>query len=177
MSDVIQGVAVDYEKSFSLLQECDFTSETALFSGHCYRLGHGVAKNQTKAMEHYTKAINCREAEGFLGYALCLLDIRKHTDALDYLERAGKMGVAHAYFLLGKMHFYGDGIQKDRTRAFAYFEKGHRAGDDFSSHHLGLCYYYGYGCEKKPQSGLDLIELLAQKGDPVAIKWLRDHKK
>ncbi|WP_286348223.1 tetratricopeptide repeat protein [Helicobacter felistomachi] len=65
--------------------------------------------------------------------------------ALKYLEKAVRLGDAHAYAGLGVLYHNGYGVRKDYSKALDYFDKAAQMGDAGAVRNIGCMYYWGLG--------------------------------
>lgn len=102
--------------------------------GLMYANGHGVPKNDSKAVEWLQKAADQghANAQGLLG--LMYADGRgipkdKHK-AVEWFQKAADQGHVRAQYVLGMMYTNGDGVHKDFRKAVEWFQKAATQGDE-----------------------------------------------
>lgn len=92
----------------------------AMFNmGQAYRLGRGVAQNQTTAEAYYLRAARQGHLRAADTYGLLLFQDGRREAALPFVEDAADRGDPRAQYLLGIAHFNGDIVGKDWIRAYA----------------------------------------------------------
>jgi cell division protein FtsN len=92
----------------------------ALFNmGQAYRLGRGVAQNQTTAEAYYLRAAQKGHLRAADTYGLLLFQDGRREAALPFVEDAAGRGDPRAQYLIGIAHFNGDIVGKDWVRAYA----------------------------------------------------------
>lgn len=102
----------------------------ALFNlGQAYKLGRGVAKNDTIAQEYYRKAATRGHgpAQEKLGITLYAQPATK-TEGVRWLEQAAKNNQARAQYVLGVAHFNGDAAPRNWPLAYAYMLRANNSG-------------------------------------------------
>lgn len=95
--------------------------------GRCYDKGHGVAEDNGKAFEWYSKSAAQGYAKAQYQVGRCYkkgkgVDKDK-VKAFQYFSKAAKQGNAKAQFALGECYFEGKGVAQDKAKAKAYFLK------------------------------------------------------
>lgn len=95
--------------------------------GRCYDKGHGVAENNAKAFQWYSKAAaqNYHKAQYQTGrcYKKGKGVAKDKAKAFQYFSKAAKQGNAKAEFALGKCYFEGKGVAQDKAKAKVHFLK------------------------------------------------------
>jgi uncharacterized protein len=102
----------------------------ALFNlGQAYKLGRGVAKNETIALEYYRKAATRGHgpAQEKLGITLYAQPGTK-AEGIRWLEQAAKSNQARAQYVLGVAHFNGDAAPRNWPLAYAYMLRANNGG-------------------------------------------------
>lgn len=95
--------------------------------GRCYDKGYGVAEDNAKAFQWYSKAAaqNYHKAQYQMGrcYKKGKGVAKDKTKAFQYFSKAAKQGNAKAEFALGECYFGGKGVAQDKVKAKALFLK------------------------------------------------------
>ena len=102
----------------------------ALFNmGQAYKLGRGVAKNETIAQDYYRKAATRGHgpAQEKLGITLYAQPATK-TEGVRWLEQAAKNNQPRAQYVLGVAHFNGDAAPRNWPLAYAYMLRANNGG-------------------------------------------------
>lgn len=73
--------------------------------------------------------------------------------AIEWFEKAAKLGNNNAYYYLGHCYEMGNGVEQDIKRAVELYEKADRSNDDVD-YRIGYCYYYGYEEDDSAESKL-----------------------
>ena len=73
-----------------------------------------------------------------------------------------------AYFFLGRMYEFGDGVKIDYNTAFEFYKSGADLGDLESQGRLGYMYQNGKGVKKDINKALELYKSASDKGYAVA---------
>lgn len=125
------GVEKDYAEAYKWYSEAaaQKNKNSQLGLGRCYENGHGVEKDLTQAMLWYGKAAaqedkNAQARLGALYYAA-----EKYKDAVSWLEKAAKQGVAAAQVDLGKCYEYGNGVMRSKLTAKKWYKKAAEQGN------------------------------------------------
>ena len=92
------------------------------------RLKKRIDLNDSKA----TNNMGCHYAEGKLGLP------QNRAKALDLWHRAGELGSAGAYFAIGNVYKFGDGVEVDEKKAIHYWELAAMGGHRKARHNLGV---------------------------------------
>ena len=102
----------------------------ALFNmGQAYKLGRGVAKDETIALDYYRKAASrghapAQEKLGITLYA----QAESKTEGLRWLEQAAKKNQPRAQYVLAVAHFNGDAAPRNWPLAYAYMLRASNGG-------------------------------------------------
>lgn len=103
--------------------------------GQCYEVGKGVSQDMTKAFQWYQKAAeNIKEAALKAGEMA-----EKGVGVLQDFKLAKSLykgwalqGDAEALFRLGKLYYYGEGVEQNLVKSYVFFAKaaaqGHQKG-------------------------------------------------
>ncbi|MBM2777718.1 sel1 repeat family protein [Helicobacter pylori] len=80
---------------------------------------------------------------GMLSY-----DKQDFSKARKYFEKACELKDGGGCFNLGRLYYYGEGVEKDFKKAFALFEKACDLNNSGGCGALGMLYEFGQGVEK-----------------------------
>ncbi|WRF70081.1 sel1 repeat family protein [Helicobacter pylori] len=80
---------------------------------------------------------------GMLSY-----DKQDFSKARKYFEKACDLKYGRGCFNLGRLYYYGEGVEKDFKKAFALFEKACDLNNSGGCGTLGMLYEFGQGVEK-----------------------------
>ena len=75
--------------------------------------------------------LGCNYASGDYGYP------QDHAKALEFYQRARRLGNAASYFSIGVFYTNGDGVEADMKKAIHYWEVAAMRGDAMARHNLG----------------------------------------
>ena len=93
--------------------------------GRCYDKGHGVAEDNGKAFEWYSKSAAQGYHKGLYQVGRCYKKgkgvAKDKKKAFDYFTKAAKQGYAKAEFALGECYFEGKGVAEDKEKARKLF--------------------------------------------------------
>ena len=160
----------NYTKAFEMFQQAaNMGLKEAQYNlGVCYEKGNGVKKNDTKAIEWYTKSADqwsnnarLRLEEYHLKYNWLaqntkrntqkgdsLRNIGKYDEAVKWYEIAARRGDATAQFNLAGCYANGQGVTQDYEKAFELLAQAAEQGQAFAQADLGFCYENGIGVSK-----------------------------
>ena len=88
--------------------------------------------------------------------------------AVFFLEKSCEMNYVPALNMLGEMYFFGDGIEKDLTKAFSLWLTAASKGDAFAQRRIGVCYASGYGCSVNLEESFKWYLKAAKNNEPFA---------
>ena len=84
-------------------------------------------------------------------------------DKFAILKQEAEAGDAIAQFKLGEIYYQGNGMPRDRIKAFDWYQKAAIQGNAFAQEHLGIMYFYG--------ETLPVDEIKALEWYQKAAKW------
>jgi TPR repeat protein len=173
-----QGLPQDYAKAL-MWNEKAATSGSArayLNLAMMYRDGTGVAKDETKAMQDFTKAADMGDmkAPRYLGlYAAHAGDFAK---AFSFYQEGASRGDITSQFYLGHAYELGQGVGQDYAQAQTWYTKSAERGDHVASDGMvGLAGLYerGLGVAQDLDKAIALFEQAAATGNEDAQKALQ----
>ena len=163
------------------------------FVGFRYYNGEIVKQDTDSALYWIRKAAEAGDITGAsnMGYLLSQGEgvVHDYAEAVKWLTKAAEQGVPSAMSQLGDLNRQGLGIDKDTLAAVGWYEKAAVAGDIDSQFKLvammmdkwkelpvdsamamGKRYYLG----GMPVAGVELLEHVADTGDPLALTLMGD---
>jgi cell division septation protein DedD len=93
-----------------------------------YRLGQGVAADQTLAFNWYQRSAASGHPVGQANYGLILFEKGQRQAAMPWLAQAAEKGDARAQYVYGTALFNGDHVQKDWAKAYAMMSRAADSG-------------------------------------------------
>ncbi|GHE99950.1 tetratricopeptide repeat protein [Thalassotalea profundi] len=139
-----------------------------------YLNGHGVKKDEQKALELIMKAADQNYPDALFNLSviysegrLVKKDLKK---AFEYMQKAANKNLPSAQFNLGVMFANGEGTPKDPTRAARWYEKAARQNYVFAQFNLALMYFEGKGVRLSLQESYIWNIIAAKSGYEPAIK-------
>lgn len=108
---------------------------------------------------------------------------KEHFDSENYSVAFGLYSLAaeksfpKALCGLGVCYYYGNGVEKDLTKAVEWFTKAAEQGDADAQYELGGCYDWGIGVEKDLTKAIELYTKAAKQGYADAQYELGHHYK
>ena len=114
----------------------------------CYEIGNGVAKDETAAVEWYTKAAEAGHTQAMYNLGRCYehgkgvaKDVAK---AVEWYTKGADAGHILAMNNLGACYERGKGVAK----AVEWYTRAAEEGEMYAMNNLGRCYEYGMGVAK-----------------------------
>lgn len=105
------------------------SAHSAILLGRAFEIGQGVAVNFLTAEQWFKRAACIDESRGYFNLGCLYLERRRFSEAKNALEISASTGYAPASHRLGRMYFYGFGVDKDLAMAKMCFEKATAAGN------------------------------------------------
>jgi TPR repeat protein len=151
-----------------------------------YNDGKGVAKDEDKARELFSKAAELGHADSQVLSAVFIITdgilardeetrARHYQSAVDLLRKAYAQGNMEAAFWLGDMMHKGLGTEKNKAEGRKLIRESAQSGNPNAEAMLGMFYFLGQGGEKKNPSKAHLwLSRAARHGnDQASILLLR----
>lgn len=82
--------------------------------------------------------------------------------AREWYAKSAAQGVSVAQFNLGKIYYFGKGVEKDYEKAVGWFAKAANAGRSDAQLFLGTCYRRGFGVGKDLDRAFELYSKAAE---------------
>lgn len=138
--------------------------------GVCYFRGYGTAKDDKKAEEFLTRAVEGGSVLAMwnMGYYYVHGYVGEQDVAkgIELLEKAYARNCASAAASLGEIYWSGGrnvpGVKKDDEKAIEYFRKGREGACSVAILHLSACYENGIGVEADKAEAAKLYEEAAK---------------
>jgi uncharacterized protein len=131
---VVKYQAGDYDGALAEWRPlAEKNDPNALFNiGQSYRLGRGVKEDMAIALQFYEKAgaLGHVAAQGNAGTLLYFSNppVQNKPEAINWWQRAATNGDPRSQYMLGVLHFNGEGLPKDWPRAYALTVQARDAG-------------------------------------------------
>ena len=182
----------EYEDAYSLLQGLEkqgcTDSRFQFYIGKCYAGGHGVQKDEEKAVEWFTKAADQGEAEAQLSIGTRYYSgngVKEDKQkAVEWFTKSADQGNAAAQLALGICYYYGFGVKKDKnkavtlyTKAVEWFTKAAELGDARAQFTIGNCFEHGYGVKENKKKAMEWFSKAAEQGYAKAKEKLQKIEK
>lgn len=110
-----------------------------------YEHGHGVAKNQNKALEWFIKVAEQKDVTTQFYLADKYRKEQNHKEAFKWFQMAADQDCVDAQYYLGLIYQAGDGVEKNDRQAFEWFNKAAHGEDVDAQSNLANMYYKGIG--------------------------------
>lgn len=142
-------VEKDEKKAFALYRQASElgSAEGTRRLALCYLNGVGVEKDEAKAVEALTQAVEARDVEAALALEKYWDEKGDAAKAAEAGLKAAKLGAFDAAFRLGERFRDGEGVEKNAEQAFLWFRRGATRGNK-GSERVADCYLEGRGVEK-----------------------------
>ncbi|MDZ7711975.1 MAG: peptidoglycan-binding protein [Rhodovibrio sp.] len=86
------------------------------------------------------------------------MDANRYQDAFDWCLRAARNDDRRAQYVVGWMHYYGKGVDRDYEAAFKWYREAALQGDPRAMTFLGLMYRKGLGVARNPDRAIAWYE-------------------
>jgi TPR repeat protein len=112
--------------------------------------------------------------EDWLKKGLQIYNSQKQPSSKTYLEayecfvRAANANLGDAWYYIGKMYDYGEGLKANPVKAFECYLVSAREGNPNAQYSLGFMYETGLGCSKNPTEAYVWYAIAAENGLPNA---------
>lgn len=94
------------------------------------------------------------------------------SSAIKYYQLACKDSNKYAFYNVGMMYYYGQGVEKDLKKSLQYVKKGAELNDSVSQYWLSMCYLHGIGTDTNKVEYEYWINQSANSGYKEAIKHI-----
>lgn len=100
---------------------------------------------------------------------------KSHKSALLWFQKAGELGNAHGYHMLGVLYDQGPNVVKrNLRRSTEYYRKAAELGFSGSQNNLAWAYYKGKGVKKNVPEAIYWATRAAEQGEPFAYSTLSE---
>lgn len=127
-------------------------SEAQMCLGCCYRNGHGVQIDLTKAMGYYIASAKSDNVRAMTSLGLCYQNgygVEKNMiKAAEWYQKAANKGYCKAQWRLGVCYENGNGVKKDINKAIELYKTAAEQGDADAQCLVGGYYQLGIGVEQ-----------------------------
>jgi TPR repeat protein len=125
------GHAVDPTKAFSLNAQAAALGlpDAILAMGWFYFNGFGTSQDLREAEYWYRRSARIGEPKAMFSLGQIAYDEKSFEVASYWFELAHKHGHIRSLYWLGKLHWRGQGVPRDRVKATKLFEQAARAND------------------------------------------------
>ena len=111
--------------------------------GLCPFCGIPAPTTDEEMMEQINKRVELGDAEAIHSLGSCYSEglygmPQDYTMALELWHRSAKLGYATSYFNIGNSYLNGDGVERDKKKAFHYWELAAMRGVSDARHNLGV---------------------------------------
>lgn len=148
-----EGVPRDLNEAFKLYDKASAKGNllATINLARMYEQGKGTAQDKKKAFELFHQVASNKDV---------------------FSSEEYKENIANAMYNVGRMYFWGIGIEKNQKEAVKYLELAKDKGNIDSLYVLGVAYYIGQGVPVDALKGKSLIKEAASKGHAKAKEVL-----
>ena len=114
--------------------------------------------------EKYRKIEEEESPSKFYNEGCKYFEAKQYQEALECFEKAASKNHAGALFHIGKLHYDGLGLPKDRIKASEYYIKASNLNNADAMNSLADMYYFGEGVDKDRVKALELYQKAFDKG-------------
>jgi TPR repeat protein len=137
---------------------------------HCYEMGYGVEKNESKSLELLKSAAEGGHVQAqnrlAIYYGNGYLGLQKdHKQAIIWYEKAAEQNYPAAQYNLGIQYLKGIGVEKDILKAVSWYLRAAEKGSADAQFNLGVCYDRGEGVSPDIRSAIKFYQLSAVQGN------------
>jgi TPR repeat protein len=97
--------------------------DAVLAMGWFYRNGIGVAQDNELALSWWRKSARQGDPRAMFSLGQMAFDERDYTEALAWFTRATDHGHTRSIYWIGKLHWRGHGVPRDRKLAMQFFSQ------------------------------------------------------
>lgn len=91
-----------------------------------------------------------------------------------YFDQAYQMGHVRAGYVLGRLHYLGAGLDRNREKAVELYRKAAGRGDAYAMHSLGMAEIKGEGTPKDEEAGLEKLLQSVEAGHTFSFNAIGD---
>jgi TPR repeat protein len=170
----------DFDSAFSYYRKAAAQNHVpAQFNlGMCYSLGHGVAKDEVKAVEWIKKAANQNLDEAKLSLAMIYLQggkaVHNEKNGVIWLRKC--QNLLPAQFVLGECYQMGRGVAKNVPAGTKLIRKAANGGFVPAMTAMGTICLKGIGVKADKAAAKSWFQKAARQGDANAQAVLRNWK-
>ena len=153
-----KGLERDYKKAFKFCKNTEDYVDSLYKLGYMYEHGEGTEQDYDKAFDMYSKAAELGDEE-----------------SIEWLKNKTENEDADAQYQLATMFIYGQGIEKNETKAnelfkkaFITYEKSAEQGNPNAQFKLGTMFYYGFFVEQNDKEAFNWYKKSAEQGNENA---------
>lgn len=178
------GVVQDNQRAQSLYlaSAAKNFAPSAYKAGEFYENGKAGTVDFEQALKWYKSAAN--KGNKSAGYKLAVLYQngkgveRNIRIAIEWYKQAAMQNHAQAYYHLGLIYENGEqGINVDKSKAFAYYQKAVALGDLYANGHLAAFYEQGTGVPVNIERALELYQKSPESWAKVSYQRLSKQKR
>ncbi|MFM5782385.1 tetratricopeptide repeat protein [Aeromonas caviae] len=161
------------EEIIVLIKKAEDGDPKAQFKlGQKYRLGQGLTKSDSMAVEWYRKSAeqNYPSGQNAMGQ-MCRHGLgveQNYSEAITWFQKAIEQKLAVAMSNLGVMYQFGQGVEQNYEEAFSWFNKSLEHGYKGAKFYLGWMYSHGLGMDVNKNEAIKWYTDAAEDGDSYA---------
>lgn len=163
---------IDDERYDEAVSRCSALADRGLvfpqvWLGWMHLTGRGVQQNLTTAEDWFSRAAKQGSPHGqyWLGY-ICRVQHRL-AEARYWLEEAAAQGDSPSIYEMGRLYLFGEGVQRNREKAFLYFREAAKRGHLFARGEIARELISGRRGIRKIPAGI--VEMLKVVGAAIRM--------
>lgn len=125
--------------------------------GEMYRYGNFVTKDLEQAIDFYKLSAEQGYADSLVSAGEVCMNNKEYDRALKFFMSAYKNGDPVAAFYIGRMYYYGTGVEENDDKAFFYLKIASDKNIKDANAILGAMYGFGMGTEKDIDKAMQLL--------------------
>jgi len=137
--------------------------------GDQYFYTEGTERNIELAFTYYKKAADQNNPVGHYNVGKYFIEKGQIKEAIEYLTRAKELGYTKATIRLSRLYLSGEGIRKNKKKAFKMMQQAVEANDTLAYHQLGLYHLQGIGTKKDEKMALKYFEQSSENKIPAGM--------
>lgn len=137
--------------------------------GDQYFEGKGKPQNKVQAYNYYKQAADMDNPPGHLNIAKYFLEEKDFKKALESIHKARSFRYPPASLLMSKMYRHGQGVKKNKTKAFKFALEAAEWADVDAMLEVASCYEDGFGVKRDPEKAFAYYKKAADSNHPKGL--------
>lgn len=137
--------------------------------GDAYFEGNGKPQNKVQAYNYYKQAADMDNPLGHLNIAKYFLSEKDYKKALESIHKARSYRYAPASLMLSHMYRHGQGVKKNKIKAFKFALEAAEWSDVDAMLEVALCYEEGFGVKRDSDKAFAYYKKTADLDHPKGL--------